>query len=469
MTYATINPYTGETVATFPNATADEVDAALDNAHRAFLAWRDLPIAQRVAVLEQAARILEANRGDYAATITLEMGKTAAEAAGEIDICVSMLRYYVEHGEELLAPRFLPAKGYGDTDVQLVNDPMGVIFAVEPWNFPYYQVVRITAPQLTAGNVIVLKHASNVPQCAARMEELFRLAAENAGIDGDVAGGLLTNLYLPHDQTERVIASPYVRGVALTGSEKAGALVASLAAKHLKKSTLELGGADAFIVLSDADVDKAADWAVQGRNWNAGQVCVSSKRLIVVDEAYDRFLARYREGAAKLVAGDPNDPKTTLAPLSSEGAKRTLQRQVDEAVAQGAKVEYLADVPETGAFFPPALLTDVSESNDAFHTEFFGPVAQLYRAKDEDDAVRIANDSPFGLGGSVFSRDIRHAQQVARRLDTGMVAVNHPTIVAADIPFGGVKNSGYGHELIDLGLKEFVNQKVIAVGDIDAL
>ncbi|PLS29851.1 NAD-dependent succinate-semialdehyde dehydrogenase [Bifidobacterium parmae] len=469
MTYATINPYTGETVATFPNATADEVDAALGNAHRAFLAWRDLPVARRVAVLEQAASILEANREDYAATITLEMGKTAAEAAGEIDICVAMLRYYVDHGEELLAPRFLSANGYGDTDVQLVNDPMGVIFAVEPWNFPYYQVVRITAPQLTAGNVVVLKHASNVPQCAARMASLFHLAAEGAGVDEAVAGGLLTNLYLPHDLTEAVIAHPAVRGVALTGSEKAGGLVASLAAKHLKKSTLELGGADAFIVLSDADVDKAADWAVRGRNWNAGQVCVSSKRLIVVDEVYDRFLARYREGAAKLVAGDPNDPKTTLAPLSSAGAKRTLQRQVDEAVAQGAHVEYLADVPETGAFFPPTLLTDVSEDNDAFHTEFFGPVAQLYRAKDEDDAVRIANDSPFGLGGSVFSRDVRHAQQVARRLDTGMVAVNHPTIVAADIPFGGVKNSGYGHELIDLGLKEFVNQKVIAVGDIDAL
>ncbi|KAB7789201.1 NAD-dependent succinate-semialdehyde dehydrogenase [Bifidobacterium cebidarum] len=469
MTYATVNPYTNETVATFANATPEEVDAALDTAHESFLVWRDLPVAQRVAVLEQAAEILEENRENYASTITLEMGKISAEAAGEVDICVAMLRYYVEHGEELLTPRFLPAHGYGDTDVQLVNDPMGVIFAVEPWNFPYYQVVRITAPQLTAGNVVVLKHASNVPQCAARMEDLFRKAAVAAGIDESVAQGLLTNLYLPHDQTEHVIANPVVRGVALTGSEKAGGLVASLAAKHLKKSTLELGGADAFIVLDDADVDKAADWAVRGRNWNAGQVCVSSKRLIVVDAVYDRFLARYRAGAARLVAGDPTNPSTTLAPLSSEGAKQTLQRQVDDAVAQGARVEYLAAVPERGAFFPPTLLTGISEDNDAFHTEFFGPVAQLYRAKDEDDAIRIANDSPFGLGGSVFSKDIRHAQQVARKLDTGMVAINHPTIVAADIPFGGVKNSGYGHELIDLGLKEFVNQKVIAVGDIDAL
>ncbi|NEG95465.1 aldehyde dehydrogenase family protein [Bifidobacterium sp. SMB2] len=459
MTYQTINPYTGQTVKTFPDATEAEADAALKTAHDTFLEWRSRPIADRVAVLAKAAEILQENRSDYAATLTLEMGKITAEAEAEVDLCVGMLRYYVEHGEELLAPRPIPAKGYGDTDVQLVNDPMGVIFAVEPWNFPYYQVVRITAPQATAGNVVVLKHASNVPQSAARMERLF--------LEAGAPEGLLTNLYLPHDLTEHVIASPYVRGVALTGSEKAGGHVASLAAKHLKKSTLELGGADAFIVLDDADVDKAADWAVFGRNWNAGQVCVSSKRLIVTDAVYDRFLARYREGTAKLVAGDPADPKTTLAPLSSAGAVETLKKQVASAVEQGAEVEYLAEVPDQGAFFPPAIVTGITEDNDAFHTEFFGPVAQIYRAKDEDDAVRIANDSPFGLGGSVISNDIHHAQEVARRLDTGMVAINHPTVVAADIPFGGVKNSGYGHELLDLGLKEFVNQKVIAVADID--
>ena len=456
MAYATINPYTEQTIKTFPDATEAEVDAALKTAHATFLEWKAKPISERVAVLAKAAEILKNNRSDYASTLTLEMGKITAEAEAEVDLCVAMLRYYVEHGEELLSPRLLPAKGYGDTDVQLVNDPMGVIFAVEPWNFPYYQVIRITAPQATAGNVVVLKHASNVPQSAARMEQLF--------LEAGAPKGLLTNLYLPHDLTEHVIASPFVRGVALTGSEKAGGHVASLAAKHLKKSTLELGGADAFIVLDDADVEKAADWAVFGRNWNAGQVCISSKRFIVVDAVYDEFVRRYRAEAAKLVPGDPADPKTTLAPLSSAAAKRQVERQVADIVAQGATVEYLVDVPAEGNFFPSTLLTNIPEGSEATRTEIFGPVAQLYRAADEADAIRIANDSPYGLGGSVFTTDIHHAQEIARQLDTGMVTINRASASAPDIPFGGVKNSGYGRELIDLGLKEFVNQKVVING-----
>jgi succinate-semialdehyde dehydrogenase/glutarate-semialdehyde dehydrogenase len=460
MAYATTNPFTGEVVRTFPDATESEIETALAQAHETFLAWRETSFEHRAGILANAARILRENKREYAEILTLEMGKLIAEAEGEVELCAQMLDYYVRFGAETLKPRFLPAQGFGDTDVQLVNDPLGVIFAVEPWNFPYYQVIRITAPQVTAGNVIVLKHASNVPQSALAMVDLF----DRAG----APKGLLTNLFLPHSQTERVIADPRVRGVALTGSEAAGSIVASLAAKHLKKSTLELGGADAFIVLDDADVEKAADWAVFGRHWNGGQVCVSSKRLIVVDSVYDRFVARYREGVAKLVAGDPMDPRSTLAPLSSQKAADDLKAQVEQAVADGAKAETLATaVPGQGAFFQPTILTDISEDSAAFHTEFFGPVTQLYRARDEEDAIRIANDSPFGLGGSVFSRDVNHAQQVARRLDTGMVYINQPTGVKADIPFGGVKNSGYGHELIDLGIKEFVNEKVVVVTDID--
>ncbi|MCD7101615.1 NAD-dependent succinate-semialdehyde dehydrogenase [Pseudoclavibacter sp. 13-3] len=460
MAYATTNPFTGEVVKQFPNATEQEVDAALEQAHETFLGWRETSFEHRAEILANAAQILRDNKREYAEILTLEMGKLIGEAELEVELCAQMLDYYVKFGAEALRPRFLPAAGFGDTDVQLVSDPLGVIFAVEPWNFPYYQVIRITAPQVTAGNVIVLKHASNVPQSALAMVDLFAKAG--------APEGLLTNLFLPHDQTERVIADPRVRGVALTGSEKAGSIVAGLAAKHLKKSTLELGGADAFIVLEDADVEKAADWAVFGRHWNGGQVCVSSKRLIVVDAVYDTFVARYREGVAKLVAGDPMDPKSTLAPLSSQKAADDLKAQVEQAVADGAKAETLAaDVPAQGAFFQPTILTEIDEDTDAFHTEFFGPVTQLYRAKDEDDAVRIANDSPFGLGGSVFSQDIHRAQDVARRLDTGMVYINQPTGVKADIPFGGVKNSGYGHELIDLGIKEFVNEKVVVVTDID--
>ena len=461
MTYATTNPFTEETVRTFPDATAKQVDDAIAQADRAFQEWKRKPVEERVKVLQAATDILKRDRRDYAQVLTEEMGKLLSEAEAEVDVCIGMLEYYVQHGAALLAPRTLAAHGYGDDDVQVVNDPLGVIFAVEPWNFPYYQVIRIASAQITAGNTVVLKHASNVPQSAARMERLF--------LEAGAPKGLLTNLYLPHSLTEQVIADPRVRGVALTGSEQAGALIAGLAAKHLKKSTLELGGADAFVVLADADVDKAADWAVWGRHWNAGQVCVSSKRLIVVDDVYQRFLQRYREGVAALVAGDPRDPATTLAPMCAIKARDRLAAQVRHAVEQGAHSEVIgAPVPDRGAFFRPVLLTDIPRESDAYHTEFFGPVTQLFRAKDEDDAIRIANDSPFGLGGSIFSRDIDHARRLARQLDTGMVYINQPTGVGPDIPFGGVKRSGYGHELIDLGLKEFVNQKVVAVANIDA-
>lgn len=460
MAYASTNPYTEETVRTFPDATAEEVDEAIERADRTFRRWRERPVIERVSVLRAAAQILRSNADEYAEVLTEEMGKLLSEARGEVATCASILEYYVDHGAALLAPTSVAARGFRDTDVQVVNDPQGVIFAVEPWNFPYYQVIRVAAPQLTAGNTVLLKHASNVSQSAARLERLFQEASREVG----APEGLLTNLYLPHSLTEQVIADERVRGVALTGSEAAGRLIASLAGKYIKKSTLELGGADAFVVLEDADVDKAAHWAVLGRHRNAGQVCVSSKRLIVVDDMYDHFLERYREGVAKLVPGDPRDPHTTLAPLSSLQARDNLAEQVRHAVEQGATSEVIGvPVPGRGAFFQPVLLGDISEDSDAFHTEFFGPVTQLYRAKDEEDAIRIANDSPFGLGGSVFSRDIEHARTVARRMDTGMVYINQPTAGRPDIPFGGVKHSGYGRELTGLGLKEFVNQKVVAV------
>lgn len=460
MAYATTNPYTGEVVRTFDTATDAEIDQAIAGADATFRTWSATPVEQRAAVLAEAAKILRANRRDYAETLTEEMGKLIGEAEAEVDLSAGILEYYAAHGAEALAPRYLHAEGFGDQDVALVNDPLGVLYAVEPWNFPYYQVIRISAPQFLAGNTIVLKHASNVPQSALRMVELYRQAG--------APENLLTNVFAGHDATDRILGDPRVRGVALTGSEGAGAAVATAAAKHLKKSTLELGGADAYVVLADAEVEKAAKWAAFGRHWNAGQVCVSSKRLIVEDAVYDRFLAEYRKHVAALQAGDPMDPATTLAPLSSQDAVDTLAAQVEKAKAEGATVEAIgAEVPEQGAFFRPLLVTDIPEGSETSHTEFFGPVTQLYRAKDEEDAVRIANDTPFGLGGSVFSTDIERARKVARRIDTGMVFINQPTGVKADVPFGGVKHSGYGHELIDLGIKEFVNQKVVVVSDID--
>ncbi|WP_394281867.1 NAD-dependent succinate-semialdehyde dehydrogenase [Corynebacterium sp.] len=460
MGYATTNPFTGEVVKEFETATAEQIDQAIAKADQEFREWSQLPVAQRVEILQKAAEILKAEKREFAEVLTLEMGKLIGEAEAEVDLCIGMLEYYVNNGEEHLAPRSIPAEGFDEGDVLLVKEPLGVLYAVEPWNFPYYQVIRIGAPQFTAGNTLVLKHASNVPQSALKMEELIKRASGREG--------LLVNVFASHDASEQILGDPRVRGVALTGSEGAGAAVAQVAAKNLKKSTLELGGADAFIVLADADLDKTVEWAVFGRHWNAGQVCVSSKRMIIVDELYDEFLAKYKERVAQLVAGDPMDPQTTLAPLSSQGAADDLMKQVEKAKADGVEVEEITiDLPETGAFVQPAIMTGIDPTSEAGCSEFFGPISQLYRAKDADHAIDIANASPFGLGGSIFSADVENAKKLARKIDTGMVYINQPTGVKADIPFGGTKRSGYGRELIDLGLLEFVNEKVVVNRDID--
>ena len=461
MAYATTNPYTGETLKTFPDATDAEVTTAIEKAHKAFLSWKDAPFAERGRILQKAADILRRDSDDYAKLLTLEMGKLLAEAKAEVELSAKIFEYYVRNAEELLKPEPLPVLDPAEGEAILIHEPLGVLLAIEPWNFPYYQIARIIAPQLSAGNTVLLKHASNVPQSAAAFEKLMAEAG--------LPDGAFRNLYATRSQIELILNDDRVHGVALTGSEGAGSVVAAQAGKALKKSTLELGGADAFVVLADADMEKTVNWAVFGRHWNGGQVCVSSKRMIIVDEVYDDFLARYRKGVAALVAGDPFDPKTTLAPLSSQSAADEVKDKIREAVKLGAKAEEVGPpVPNQGAFVQPTILTDVEEDNEARYWEFFGPVSMLFRAKDEDDAVRIANDSPFGLGGSVFTSNPKHGAEVARKISTGMVYVNHPTKVEADLPFGGVRRSGYGRELIGLGLKEFVNHKLIGVVDIDA-
>ena len=461
MTYQTINPYTGETLASFPDATDDEVRAAIAAAHEAFLAWQQTSFAERGRILQTAADILRRDSDSYARLLTLEMGKLFSEAKAEVELSAKILEYYTRHAEALLAPEKLPVLDPAEGEAILVCEPLGVLLAIEPWNFPYYQIARILAPQLSAGNTLLLKHASNVPQSAAAFEKLMAEAG--------LPRGAFKNLYATRSQVELILNDDRVHGVALTGSEGAGSVVAAQAGKALKKSTMELGGADAFIVLADADLDKTTRWAVFGRHWNGGQVCVSSKRMILVDPIYDEFLARYRKGVAGLVAGDPFDPKTTLAPLSSQGAADEVKEKIRAAVQLGAKAEEVGPpVPNRGAYVQPTILTEVADDNPARHWEFFGPVSMLVRAKDEDDAVRIANDSPFGLGGSVFTANPAHGAELARRVSTGMVFVNHPTKVEADLPFGGIRRSGYGRELIGLGLKEFVNHKLIDIVDIDA-
>ncbi len=461
MAYATINPYTGETLQSFEDATDAEVSEAIGKAHSAFLSWREAPFAERGRILQKAADILRRDSDAYAKLLTLEMGKLFSEAKAEVELSSRIFEYYVRNAEQMLKPEKLPVLDPAEGDAILIHEPLGVLLAIEPWNFPYYQIARIIAPQLSAGNTVLLKHASNVPQSAAAFETLMK--------DAGLPEGAFRNLYATRSQIEMILNDDRVHGVALTGSEAAGSVVASQAGKALKKSTMELGGADAFVVLADADLDKTSKWGVFGRHWNGGQVCVSSKRMIIVDPVYDAFLAKYRKGVAELVAGDPFDPATTLAPLSSRGAADEVKDKIREAVRLGAKAEEVGPpVPNRGAFVQPTILTDLAEDNPARYWEFFGPVSMLFRARDEDDAVRIANDSPFGLGGSVFTSNPAHGAEVAKKISTGMVFVNHPTKVEADLPFGGIKRSGYGRELIGLGLKEFVNHKLIDVVDIDA-
>lgn len=460
MAYQTTNPYTGEILKTFPDATDAQVAQALERGHTAFQQWRLQPARERVTFLQKAADLLRARHTEYAKLLTTEMGKLLAEAEAEVELSAAILEYYVKHAEAELAPQPLPCEDPVVSEAQLVHEPLGIILAIEPWNFPYYQIARIMAPQLAAGNVILLKHASNVPQSAAAFEKLMQ--------ETGLPAGCFQNLYATRGQIETIINDPRVQGVALTGSEGAGALVAAQAGRALKKSTMELGGSDAFIVLDDADLDKAVKWAVFGRHWNGGQVCCSSKRIIVHESIHDEFVRRYTEGVAQLKAGDPMAASTTLAPLSSQQAADDVRRWIDEAVAHGATATVIgAGVPRQGAFVRPVLLTGVKPGNPVYHHEFFGPVSMIFKVKDEDEAIRLANDSPFGLGGSVFTQDIERGKRVAAQISTGMVYINHPTAVKADLPFGGIRRSGYGRELIGLGLKEFVNHKLVGVTDID--
>jgi len=336
------------------------------------------------------------------------------------------------------------------------NEPLGVLFCVEPWNFPYYQLARVAGPDLMTGNVLIIKHAPNVPQCALAFEKLF--------LDAGAPEGVYTNVFLSNEQAAKAIADPCIKGVALTGSERAGSAVAAEAGQALKKTTMELGGSDAFIVLDDADMDTAVKWGVWGRMNNTGQCCVAAKRFVLHEKIADTFLKRFRKELEALVPGDPMDPKTTLGPLCTKGALELVEKQIKTAVDGGAKVLVGGKrLNRTGYFLEPTILTDITPENPAFHMEFFAPVALIFRVKNDKDAIALANDSPYGLGGSVITEDIERGKRIARQIETGMVFINQATWTAPDLPFGGVKNSGYGRELSDLGISEFVNKKLIRV------
>jgi succinate-semialdehyde dehydrogenase/glutarate-semialdehyde dehydrogenase len=453
--YTVTNPATGRTEAEYPTATDAQVAEAIAAADKAFAMLRSLPAASRAELLHRVADLHAERRDELAAIITREMGKPVSQALGEVDIVVSIYRYYAENGPGFLQEEAIDVVAGGTAVVR--KEGLGPLLGIMPWNFPYYQVARFAAPNLMLGNPILLKPAPQCPESASVMEAIFREAG--------APDGAYATLFATNGQVAEAIADPRVQGVSLTGSERAGTAVAETAGRHLKKVVLELGGSDPFVVL-DADVpgglDRLVKRALVGRLANGGQACNAAKRFVVVDDLYDDFVEKFTAAMAATVPGDPTDPETFLGPLSSRAAADTLQAQLDSAVAAGATVLLEGGRAEEGsAYFRPAVLAGVTPEMDVYHQELFGPVAMVFRAGSEAEAVAIANDTPFGLGASVHSGDPEKAARVADQLTAGMVSVNEAGGSAAELPFGGIKRSGVGRELGRYGMEEFVNRKLV--------
>jgi len=456
MAYQSVNPATGALVATFENHSDAEVDAALARAHALYLSdWSKGPRQPRLAVLERLADLVEERAEPLARLLVEEMGKRISEARWEVGITADIARYYARNADAFLAQRALETTR-GSAWVEY--HPIGVVVAVEPWNFPYYQLVRVAAPNIAIGNPVLAKHASIVPRSALAFEELVTAAG--------APPGAWTNLFATGDQIARLIEDDRVQGVALTGSEKAGSIVASQAAKHLKKSVLELGGADVFVVLDDADLDRAVSDGVFARLHVAGQACNAAKRFLVSESIANAFLAKFTERFAQVRVGDPMDEDTDMGPLCSTASRDEIAAQVDKAVAAGATLHFGGRIIDgDGAYYEPTILTGITRDNPAYFEEFFGPVAQVYAVKDDDAIVALANDSHFGLSGAIFTANLARAQALASRIETGSIWINTPSSTAPEFPFGGIKRSGYGRELSEFGIRELVNQKMVVVAN----
>ena len=455
--YRVLNPATGEVVETFPTATDADVEAALSSATAAYQSWKDLPIEDRGKVVLRAAELFTERADELAQIITTEMGKPLSQAKAEAEFASDIFRYFATEGPTLAADQEIKTFSGGRAVVQKL--PIGPLLGIMPWNYPYYQVARFAAPNLMLGNTIILKHAENCPRSALAIEQLLA--------DAGVPEGAYANLFASHAQIATIIADPRIQGVSLTGSERAGAIIGELAGKNLKKAVLELGGSDPFVVL-DADDPKAlADTAWDTRMENTGQACNSNKRMIVTEGIFEDFVAQLTSRAQNLTPGDPSkDDDGTYAPLSSRAAAETIAEQVRDAVAKGATLHAGGELAEgDAAYFSPAVLTGVTPEMRAYREELFGPVAVVYKVSDEEEALRLANDTPYGLGGSVFSTDTDRAARVAQRLEVGMANVNIPAGEGAEIPFGGVKRSGFGRELGPLGMDEFVNKRLFYVAE----
>jgi succinate-semialdehyde dehydrogenase/glutarate-semialdehyde dehydrogenase len=451
MAIATINPATGEQVRSFDPLTDDELDRKLARAAGAFDEFRRTSFAQRAAMLRRAAQILEDEIDELARLATLEMGKTLGASVAEVHKCAAGCRYFAEHTEAMLADEPWPVE---DARVFTRYEPLGPVLAIMPWNFPYWQVFRFAAPTLMAGNVGLLKHASNVPQVALAIEDVLHRAG--------FAEGVFQTLLVPASASEGVISDDRVRAVTLTGSEAAGRQVAAAAGRNIKISVLELGGSDPFIVMPSADLADAVDNAVGSRTLNNGQSCINAKRFILHEEIAEEFTRRMVEKMEALTVGDPTDPDTDLGPLSSADAVKVIDQQVRDTVAAGARLLTGGKpLDRAGFYYPPTVLTDIPDGSPGAHEEFFGPVALVWRVADVDGAIRIANDSVFGLGGSAWTRDPDEQQRFVTDVQTGMIYLNKITESTPAVPFGGIKNSGYGRELGHFGPRSFVNAKTV--------
>ena len=452
-TIISTNPATGVQIKTYDLHTDEMIADRLEAAQKTWQEWRQVSFAKRSELMMEAAQVLESKKETYAKIMTAEMGKTYRSAIAEVEKCAWVCRYYAENAAGFLADEFI------DTDATksgICYQPLGVILAVMPWNYPMWQVFRFAAPALMAGNVAVLKHASNVPESALRIEEVFRLAG--------FPKGAFNTLLIKSDQVKAIIENPVVKAVTLTGSEGAGAAVSAAAAKQLKKSVLELGGSDPYIILEDADLEHAAEQCCQSRLLNAGQSCIGAKRFIIVEPVYEKFLQLFADKMKNAKMGDPMG-EVDLGPLARRDLREEVHNQVMESVQMGAKLLIGGEVPEgDGAFYPPTILTDVAPGMPAYEEEIFGPVASVFRAADESDALRIANDTTFGLGACVFTRDLTRGERIAKHeLNAGCCFVN--AFVKSDprLPFGGINRSGFGRELSHLGIREFVNTKTFYV------
>lgn len=457
MAIATINPTTGETVKSFTAATGAEIDAALARAHDRFASYRRTTFAERAEWTTRTADLLESEAVDVAAMMTLEMGKTLASAKAEVLKCANGFRYYAEHAEAMLADEPAEPSAVGASKAYARYQPLGVVLAVMPWNFPLWQAVRFAAPALMAGNVGILKHASNVPQSALYLADVLAR--------GGFPEGCFQTLLIPSSAVEPILRDRRVAAATLTGSEPAGRAVAAVAGDEVKPTVLELGGSDPFIVMPSADLDAAVPTAVKARVQNNGQSCIAAKRFIVHTDIYDEFVARFVAQMDALTVGDPTDPDTDVGPLATEQGRTDVQKLVDQAVAAGAVIRCGgARIDRPGWFYPPTVITDITRDMAIFTEEVFGPVASVYRAADIDEALEIGNATSFGLGSNAWTTDVAEQQRFIDELDAGQVFINGMVVSYPELPFGGIKRSGYGRELAGHGIREFCNIKTVWIG-----